>query len=114
MINRLQELHGAGQAVWLDFIERSFLESDAPICSDTINTIPPATMNAFQSDGAVSHTLVANVEAGDQVLAEAARMGLDLPAVTASLARHGVAIFKDAAEICDPSLPTRSRYLTKV
>ena len=65
---------------------------------DTINTMPPKTIDAFRDHGEVAKTLTANIAAERQVLAETERFGLDLAGVTASLVTEGVDKFSDAAD----------------
>jgi len=69
---------------------------DTLIGPDTVNTMPPKTMDAFRDHGTVAQTLTDDVEAARHVLAEADRLGLDLPGVTDSLVLEGVASFAGA------------------
>lgn len=71
---------------------------DSLIGPDTVNTMPPKTMDAFREQGVVAQTLTQDVDQAQHVLAEAARLGLDLPAVTAQLVEDGVKQFADAAD----------------
>ena len=65
---------------------------------DTINTMPLTTMDAFRDHGVVRETLTADVDQARRVLAEADRLGLDLPGVTSALVTDGVKQFVDAAD----------------
>jgi transaldolase/glucose-6-phosphate isomerase len=65
---------------------------------DTVNTMPPKTMDAFREHGRVATTLAQDVAEADRVLAEAERLGLDLPDVTRDLVTDGVKQFSDAAD----------------
>ncbi len=65
---------------------------------DTVDTIPPATMDAFRDHGKVRASLSEDVEGARHVLQEAERLGLDLPGVTKSLVEDGVRQFADAAD----------------
>lgn len=69
---------------------------DTLIGKDTVNTVPPKTMDAFRTRGTVGDTLGANVDDARHVLAEAERLGLDLDGVTATLVEEGVASFSKA------------------
>jgi transaldolase/glucose-6-phosphate isomerase len=60
---------------------------------DTVDTMPPATLDAFRDHGRVSETLTEAVDAAEKDLAEAGRLGLDLPGVTAFLTVDGVEKF---------------------
>jgi transaldolase/glucose-6-phosphate isomerase len=63
---------------------------------DTVNTMPPATMDAFREHGVVEETLAAGVDEARHVLAEVERLGLDLQGVTDHLVEDGVEKFSDA------------------
>ncbi|GBQ68288.1 bifunctional transaldolase [Ameyamaea chiangmaiensis NBRC 103196] len=69
---------------------------DELIGADTVNTIPPATFDAFRDHGTASETLTKDVDAARTVLAEAERLGLDLAGVTQTLVTEGCASFEDA------------------
>ncbi len=71
---------------------------DTLIGPDTVNTMPPATMDAFRDHGTVHQTLTEDVEAARHVLDEAKRLGLDLDGVTTKLVEDGVRLFADAAD----------------
>ncbi|MDB5445094.1 MAG: bifunctional transaldolase/phosoglucose isomerase, partial [Phenylobacterium sp.] len=65
---------------------------------DTVNTMPPKTMDAFRDHGRVAVTLTQGVAEAEQVLADAERLGLDLQGVTRDLVTDGVKLFSDAAD----------------
>jgi transaldolase/glucose-6-phosphate isomerase len=65
---------------------------------ETVNTIPPKTMDAFRDHGQVTQTLTAGVDEAKDVLATAERLGLDLAGVTTRLVDDGVRQFADAAD----------------
>ncbi|WP_267349299.1 transaldolase [Sphingomonas sp. GM_Shp_2] len=69
---------------------------DTLIGPDTVNTMPPKTMDAFRERGTVANTLTADVDDARHVLAEAERLGLDLNGVTGRLVEEGVASFTTA------------------
>jgi transaldolase/glucose-6-phosphate isomerase len=69
---------------------------DTLIGPDTVNTVPPKTLDAFRDHGTVARTLNADVDAARHVMAEADRLGLDLPGVTDALVEEGVASFSKA------------------
>ncbi len=64
--------------------------------ADTVNTMPPATMDAFRDHGTARNALVEDVEAARHVLAETERLGLDLRGVTTKLVKDGVDAFADS------------------
>jgi transaldolase/glucose-6-phosphate isomerase len=65
---------------------------------NTVNTVPPATLDAFRDHGRVRDTLEDNIEEAGHVLAELERSGISLDAVTAELVKDGVRLFADAAD----------------
>jgi transaldolase/glucose-6-phosphate isomerase len=65
---------------------------------DTVNTMPPATMDAFRDHGHAAETITQDLESAQHILAEAKRLGLDLDAVTEHLVEDGVKLFADAAD----------------
>ncbi|CAH0350380.1 bifunctional transaldolase/phosoglucose isomerase [Sphingobium sp. CECT 9361] len=71
---------------------------DTLIGPDTVNTMPPKTMDAFRDRGTPHQTLTEDVEAARHLLVEAERLGLKLGDVTAGLVTNGVRLFADAAD----------------
>ena len=69
---------------------------DELIGPDTVNTMPPKTMDAFRDHGTVAPTLTRDVDGARRVLAEAQRLGLDLAGVTTELVDEGMKLFADA------------------
>ena len=63
---------------------------------ETINTLPPKTLEAFRDHGRVSSTLMDELDVATTVLANADRLGLDLPGVTRQLLEDGVRQFVEA------------------
>jgi transaldolase / glucose-6-phosphate isomerase len=65
---------------------------------DTINTMPPATLEAFRDHGKVRDSLEENIEDARRVLAELEKSGISLDAITDDLVKDGVKLFADAAD----------------
>jgi transaldolase/glucose-6-phosphate isomerase len=65
---------------------------------NTVNTMPPATLEAFRDHGKVRDSLEENIEDARGVLAELEKSGISLDAVTADLVTDGVKLFADAAD----------------
>ena len=63
---------------------------------DTVNTMPPKTMDAFRDHGRVTASLEEGLPGAQAVLATADRLGLDLGAVTDGLVTDGVSKFAQA------------------
>jgi transaldolase / glucose-6-phosphate isomerase len=65
---------------------------------NTVNTVPPATLDAFRDHGKVRDSLEENVDDARRVLDELARSGISLDEITAELVKDGVKQFADAAD----------------
>ena len=66
---------------------------DGLIGPDTVNTLPDATLEAFEDHGSVESTLTTGLDEAVAVLERLAAVGVDLAAVTAQLEDEGVAAF---------------------
>jgi transaldolase/glucose-6-phosphate isomerase len=65
---------------------------------DTINTVPPATLDAFRDHGKPRDSLEENIDDARRVLEELERSGISLDAITEELVKDGVKLFADAAD----------------
>jgi transaldolase/glucose-6-phosphate isomerase len=65
---------------------------------NTVNTVPPATLDAFRDHGTPRDSLEENVADAKRVLAELEKSGISLDAITAELVKDGVKLFADAAD----------------
>src|ERR1035437_4050944 len=65
---------------------------------NTINTVPPATLDAFRDHGKPRDSLEENIEEARAVLEDLERSGISLDAITAELVKDGVKQFADAAD----------------
>jgi transaldolase / glucose-6-phosphate isomerase len=65
---------------------------------NTINTVPPATLDAFRDHGTPRDSLEENIEDARRVLSELEKSGISLDAITAELVKDGVRLFADAAD----------------
>jgi transaldolase len=61
---------------------------------DTVNTMPPATLEAFRDHGETARTVDANVDAAERVLADLTALGIDMTQVTDKLLVDGIASFQ--------------------
>ncbi|HVA72921.1 MAG TPA: bifunctional transaldolase/phosoglucose isomerase [Candidatus Limnocylindrales bacterium] len=68
------------------------------IGQDTVDTIPPATLDAFRDHGIVRASLVENVEAAHETMRNLAKAGISMTEVTSQLVDDGVKLFADAFE----------------
>ncbi len=71
---------------------------DSLIGPDTVNTVPPATLNAFRDHGTVAPTLEASLDEVRANLARLAELDVDLDAITQELLDEGVAKFAQSFE----------------
>jgi transaldolase len=77
----------------------------------TINTIPPATLNAFRDHGRVQPTLEAGEQDAEQALARLAELGIDLGAITEKLLADGITAFTHSLDELLSSLKEKRRVL---
>ncbi len=77
---------------------REVLYVEELIGRDTVNTIPPATLNAFRDHGVPRASLTENVEAAQATLGALDKAGISLADVTGKLLDEGVTQFAEAFE----------------
>ncbi len=65
---------------------------------NTVNTVPPATLDAFRDHGTPRDSLEENIDEARRVLAELEKSGISLDAITTELVKDGVKLFADAAD----------------
>jgi transaldolase/glucose-6-phosphate isomerase len=65
---------------------------------DTVNTMPPATMDAYRDHGRGKEALTVGTDDAKEILGTAKRLGLDLDGVTHALVEDGVKQFAKAAD----------------
>lgn len=66
------------------------------IGKDTVNTIPPATFEAFRDHGRLRNSLVEDPEGARQVMLSLKEIGISMKDVTDELLKQGVVLFADA------------------
>jgi transaldolase/glucose-6-phosphate isomerase len=64
--------------------------------ADTVNTMPPATIDAFRDHGVVHNSLTEDVPGAAKVMDDLGRAGISIKAVTDKLTDDGVKLFADA------------------
>ena len=69
---------------------------DELIGPDTVNTIPPATLDAFRDHGKARRTLDEGLEQADAVMRKLEQSGISMKAVTDQLVDEGVKSFEDS------------------
>jgi transaldolase/glucose-6-phosphate isomerase len=63
---------------------------------DTVNTMPPATIDAFRDHGLLRNALLEDVPGAQKVMDDLARAGISIQQVTDKLTDDGVKLFADA------------------
>jgi transaldolase / glucose-6-phosphate isomerase len=75
---------------------RDVLYIEELIGPDTVNTIPPATMDAFRDHGIVRRTLDADLAASDKTMSDLEKAGISMQKVTDQLLDEAIKLFADA------------------
>jgi len=71
---------------------------DSLIGPDTVNTVPPATLDAFRDHGNPTVTLTQGVSEADATMDALAKAGISMDKVTADLLVDGVRLFRESFE----------------
>jgi transaldolase len=75
---------------------RDVLYIEELIGPDTVNTIPPATMDAFRDHGVLRRTLDADLAAADKTMSDLEQTGISMKQVTGKLLDDAIKLFDDA------------------
>jgi len=75
---------------------RDVLYVEELIGPDTVDTIPPATLDAFRDHGKPRNSLTENVDAAHRTMETAAKLGISMKQVTDQLTDDGVRLFSEA------------------
>ncbi|MHB0948789.1 MAG: transaldolase family protein, partial [Gemmatimonadaceae bacterium] len=90
---------------------RDVIYVEALIGPNTVNTLPPATLEAFRDHGEVAETVTRDVDGAKADLEALARIGVDMNAVTDKLLRDGLASFQKSFDTLLSGLETKTRAL---
>lgn len=82
---------------------------DTLIGPDTVNTVPPATLEAFRDHGNASLTLTRGLEESQLFLADLEAAGVSMQKVTQELEEEGVKAFSDAFTSLLEAIETRRK-----
>jgi transaldolase/glucose-6-phosphate isomerase len=74
---------------------RDVVYVESLIGPDTVNTMPPATFDAFRDHGRVRPTLEDDVAGAQRTMAELAALGVSIDAITARLLDEGLRLFAE-------------------
>jgi len=75
---------------------RDVLYVEELIGQDTVNTMPPATIDAFRDHGHARPSLTEDVESANRTMELVAKLGISITEVTDKLTDDGVRLFADA------------------
>jgi transaldolase len=75
---------------------RDVLYIEELIGPDTVNTIPPATMDAFRDHGVFRRTLDSDLAAADKTMSDLEKAGISMKQVTGKLLDDAIKLFDDA------------------
>jgi transaldolase len=73
---------------------RDVLYVEQLVGADTVNTMPPATLEAFRDHGETARTVDADVDAAERALADLEALGVPMREVTDKLLVEGIASFQ--------------------
>jgi transaldolase len=119
-VERWQELAAQGARVqrplWASTSSKNpaypdTLYVDNLIGPDTVNTLPPATLEDFLDHGTVAATVETDVEGARMRVAELAELGIDLDGITNKVLDEGVAAFAKSFEGLIASIAEKRRRL---
>ena len=91
---------------------RDVLYVEQLIGPDTVNTLPPATIDAFADHGEVSRTVDRGVEHAEQTVADLERLGISMREVTDQLLVEGLASFQKSFDALVAGLERKRAELT--
>ncbi len=90
---------------------RDVLYVEQLIGPDTVNTMPPATIDAFRDHGEVARTVDAQFSVAERTIADIGAAGIDLHDVTDKLLRDGLASFQKSFDSLIAGLERKSAAL---
>jgi transaldolase len=78
---------------------------------DSVNTMPPATIEAFRDHGEIKRTVDADFAAAEGVMRALAAVGIDMTDVTDKLLSEGLASFQKSFESLTAGLEKKREAL---
>jgi transaldolase len=90
---------------------RDVLYVEQLIGPDTVDTMPPATIDAFRDHGEVRRTVDADLPGAQRTIAELAQFGIAMKEVTDKLLREGLASFQKSFDSLTAGLEKKSAAL---
>ena len=90
---------------------RDVLYVEELVGPDTVNTMPPATIDAFRDHGETRRTVDADLDGAKRTVADLGALGIDLAEVTDKLLREGLASFQKSFDTLTAGLEKKSGSL---
>ncbi|MGH7656180.1 MAG: transaldolase [Gemmatimonadaceae bacterium] len=90
---------------------RDVLYVEQLIGPDTVNTMPPATLEAFRDHGVTAKTVDADLDAAERVVSDLAAAGIPLAGVTAQLLADGLTSFQKSFDTLIAGLEAKAKLL---
>jgi transaldolase len=90
---------------------RDVLYVEQLIGPDTVNTMPPATLEAFRDHGITAKTVDAEIDAAERELSDLAAAGIPLASVTDQLLTEGLASFQKSFDTLIAGLESKAKQL---
>jgi transaldolase len=90
---------------------RDVLYVEQLIGPDTVNTMPPATLEAFRDHGVVAATVAAELDSAERVISDLAATGIPLGGVTDQLLTEGLASFQKSFDTLIAGLEAKAKQL---
>lgn len=82
---------------------------DELIGPDTVNTVPPATLDAFRDHGNATMTITRDLDSMQKIFVDLKALGISMSTVTQELEDEGVKAFDDAFKSLLDSIETRRK-----
>jgi transaldolase/glucose-6-phosphate isomerase len=80
---------------------------------DTVNTMPPQTIDAFRDHGVVRRTVDDDYEGAERVLRELADAGISIDEITDELQAEGVKLFSESFEMISATMMRKADEILK-
>ena len=90
---------------------RDVLYVEQLIGPDTVNTMPPATIEAFRDHGEVARTVDADFAGAERTMRDLKEAGIDMTAVTDKLLSEGLASFQKSFDSLTAGLDKKVKHL---
>jgi transaldolase len=90
---------------------RDVLYVEQLIGADTVNTMPPATLEAFRDHGVPARTVDEDLDGAERVISDLAAAGIPLASVTDQLLTDGLASFQKSFDTLIAGLEAKAKLL---